>query len=133
MRKQNRRLGKQRVCPNHLTTYTIKSKLWRFKKIWGIISKLQQERQQNWQKSQPNNAEKWEERDQYNESMKFLTKAVKTIYKKKEITQKELSKRIRCKVGELKDIWDILESDFKIKIEERAGYRNKQTFYRWIR
>jgi membrane-bound ClpP family serine protease len=37
MRKQNRRLGKQRVCPNHLTTYNLapEGKVFVHGKIWN--------------------------------------------------------------------------------------------------
>jgi hypothetical protein len=112
-------------CGLNTNPQTIKSKLWRFRKIAGYISRLQQERYQKWKKSQPEDFERAEAIKKYNEDMRFLFKVVTTIYKEKEITQRDLQRQVRCKIEDLRNIWDLLE----IKgVEIQPG---KTIIYRW--
>jgi len=58
-------------------------------------------------------------------------KAADIIFEGKEITQRKLSRRTKINKRDLESVWNHLRENYSVEIQTKAGYRNKQTFYRW--
>jgi len=105
-----------------------------------LRKKLERDIVWDWQLKQSGFQKRQKQLEQNYEAWSLAVKVAQYIYERpnQKIAQRELSKRFQTHRGktlkkeDFKAIWDILRG-MKIEIEERAGYRNKQTFYRWTK
>jgi len=124
----------KKYLPNsgiNLDPERIKMKIYRLRKS-GIVNELERKIRLEQQKIHPISPEKKIKQKKVWKDFKFAQRVADFIHAQSEkcVSQRTLRRRFNKKVEDVEAIWDVLERNYGIEIQDKAGYRKTQTFYR---
>lgn len=110
----------------------IKRKRFERSKFLKLLDKLESDIWWDWQMKQPDYPQKEKKWKQNRKALQFAQKVARFIYSEpnKQANQRDLLRHFNKKQKDLEAIWNILKWNYGIKIQDKTGYRKKQTFYR---